>query len=84
MRCLLRCGINRGLPCYHLLFIYSNIGNISTGHVQPVIERILGEISLRAAVERFKEEKIDEKIAVSLNDDQLIRLGVATIGAYRE
>lgn len=52
---------------------------MSTSHV-PVIERILGEIGLLAAIERFKDEKIDEKIAVTLNDDELIRLGVATIG----
>ena len=52
---------------------------MSASHV-PVIEKILGEIGLQAAIERFKAEKIDEKIAVTLNDGELIRLGVATIG----
>ncbi|XP_028401220.1 uncharacterized protein LOC114533980 [Dendronephthya gigantea] len=52
---------------------------MSASHV-PVIEKILSEIGLQAVIEHFKAEKIDEKIAVTLNDDQLIRLGVATIG----
>ena len=52
---------------------------MSTSDV-PVIERILSELGLRAAVERFKAEKIDEKVAATLNDNELIRLGVATIG----
>jgi hypothetical protein len=34
---------------------------MSTSHV-PVIERILGEIGLQAAIERFKAKKIDEKL----------------------
>ena len=44
-----------------------------------VIETILSELSLPAAVERFTE-KIDEKVAAMLNDKELIRLGVAMIG----
>ena len=43
-----------------------------------VIETILSELSLRAAVERFTE-KIDEKVAAMLNDKELICLGLATI-----
>lgn len=54
--------------------------NQATSDVSTNMERILGELGLRAAVERFKAEKIDENVAVTLSDNELIRLGVATIG----
>ena len=48
--------------------------------VSSSIEKILSELGLRAAVERFKAEKIDKNVAATLSDNELIRLGVATIG----
>ena len=53
--------------------------NQATSDVSTNIERILGELGLRAAVERFKAEKIDENVAATLSDNELIRLRVATI-----
>lgn len=44
------------------------------------MEEILKEIGLSVLIEKFKEERIDEKIALSLTDSELIRLGVDTIG----
>ena len=44
------------------------------------MERILKDLDLSALIQKFKEERIDEKVALSLSDSELIRLGVATIG----
>ena len=54
--------------------------NQASSDVFSSIEKILSELGLRAAVERFKAEKIDENVAATLSDNELIRLGVATIG----
>ena len=44
------------------------------------MERILKDLGLSALIQKFKEERIDEKVALSLSDSELIRLGVAKIG----
>ena len=54
--------------------------NQASSDVSSSMEKILSELGLRAAVERFKAEKIDENVAATLSDNELIRLGVATIG----
>ena len=43
------------------------------------MERILKDLGLSALIQKFKEERIDEKVALSLSGSELIRLGVATI-----
>ena len=54
--------------------------NQASSDVFSSIEKIWSELGLRAAVERFKADKIDENVAATLSDNKLICLGVATIG----
>ena len=44
------------------------------------IKAILEKIGIPTVFEVFKKEKIDLKVAVSLSDNELIRLGITTIG----
>ena len=44
------------------------------------LREILHIAGLPALIERFIAEKIDSKLIPTLNDDDMIRLGVATIG----
>ena len=44
------------------------------------IKAILEKIGIPTVFEIFKKEKIDLKVAVSLSDNELIRLGITTIG----
>ncbi|CAB3983996.1 leucine-rich repeat-containing DDB_G0290503 isoform X1, partial [Paramuricea clavata] len=53
---------------------------MSSDSIFSRIESILGKIGMSTLFETFKNEKIDEKVAVSLSDNELIRLGITTIG----
>ena len=44
------------------------------------MENILRELKLQPLVQRFAEERIQPKDIIKLTDDELIRLGVVTIG----
>lgn len=44
------------------------------------MEKILKDLGLSILLQKFKDERIDETIALSLTDSELIRLGVGTIG----
>ena len=44
------------------------------------MEQILQEIGLGYAIEKFKENKVDYNIVLAASDDDLIKLGVRTIG----
>ena len=44
------------------------------------IKDVLQGIELSTLINRFAEEKIDVDQIVGLNDEELIRLGVSTIG----
>ena len=46
------------------------------------IKAILEKIGIPTVFEIFKKEKIDLKVAVSLSDNELIRLGITTIGDH--
>ena len=54
--------------------------NINFSIVNKTMEHILKDLGLSALIQKFGEERIDEKVALSLSDSELIRLGVATIG----
>lgn len=53
---------------------------LSSNRVLSKMENILDKLGLPTVFEKFKREKIDEKIALSLSDNELIRLGITTIG----
>lgn len=44
------------------------------------MDAILQELNLGTLIERFSEERVDPEILVSLNDNELVRLSVNTIG----
>ena len=44
------------------------------------MENILKELNLQSLSQRFVEERIRPENIISLNDDELVRLGVTTIG----
>lgn len=44
------------------------------------MEVILQELGLGTLIDRFSEERVDPDVLVSLNDNELVRLGVNTIG----
>ena len=44
------------------------------------MEVILQELGLGTLIDRFSEERVDLDVLVSLNDNELVRLGVNTIG----
>ncbi len=44
------------------------------------MESILIELNLQSLSQRFVEERIQPQNIISLNDDELVRLGVTTIG----
>jgi hypothetical protein len=46
----------------------------------PEITKILTDAGCIALLERFVSEKVDGKILLSMADDDMIKLGVATIG----
>jgi hypothetical protein len=68
--------------CYRDYLLFMKCKNMSSDsmHMYSKIENILGKIGLSTVFETFKREKIDENVAVSLSDNELIRLGISTIG----
>ena len=44
------------------------------------MEKILQEINLGTLVQRFTDERIDSEAVIALTDQNLVRLGVQTIG----
>ena len=46
--------------------------NIHFSMENETVERILKDLSLSPLVQKFKEERIDEKVALPLSDSELI------------